>query len=257
MTEKVTKIFDIAKEGEWMIASTPAADREKDRVIPVGIGVQSFGRNPVLLYGHNYSDPWAVIGRVAEFAIGQDFRFRPELRAPANDNDPMTIIRALWDGGLLRAASIGFIPTEYERNELGGYDYKAIDLLEISLVPVPANAEALRLAAKGLVAKRGRVLSGRNEKRIREAIAMLEAVLSELEDLADEEPVDMPMDEDGSRDDEDETRGTKDGTTNDPTAKATPNNDAATNDESTLAAAAGAVIGLLEQINLKFQRKDG
>jgi hypothetical protein len=62
----------------------------------------------------------------------------------------MNIIRLLWDEGLLRAASIGFTPMEWKENELGGKDFTKWSLLEISLVPIPANASALRLAAKGI-----------------------------------------------------------------------------------------------------------
>ena len=212
---KITKTLDLQKDGDWIIGSTPSPDRDQDRVIPSGIDVSNFQKNPTLFFGHNYSDPWALIGKVAEFSIGGDgLKFRPELRNPVNDGDPMTIIKSLWDSGLLRAASIGFIPKSGKPNELGGTDFTNIELLEISIVPIPANQEALRLSMKALGAssadvsnggfrlaadgsievwdapitkameqielKRGRVLSSANETKLRGAYEQIGSVLAQI-----------------------------------------------------------------------------
>lgn len=134
-----------------MIATTPAADRDKDRVLPMGAQLDNFVKNPVLMYGHNYRDPWALIGKVGDLQVdASGITFLPELRDPASDSDPMTVIRALWEQKLLRAASIGFTPTKWMENEIGGKDFVEWELLEISIVPIPANQNALRLAAKAI-----------------------------------------------------------------------------------------------------------
>jgi len=134
-----------------MVVNTGAVDRERDRVLPSGAELDNYRANPVIMYGHNYRDPWALIGRAAEIQTGpESIRIRPELREPASESDPMHIIRALWDSGLLKAASIGFNPLEWEQNDVGGYDYTRWELLENSLVPIPANQEALRLAVKAI-----------------------------------------------------------------------------------------------------------
>jgi HK97 family phage prohead protease len=146
------KTFEIkAAEDGRMIASTPDVDRDKDRVMPNGAKLENFIKNPVLMYGHNYRDPWALIGKVGDLQIDSSgLNFVPELREAANDADPMTVIRALWDQKLLRAASIGFNPTKWMENEVGGRDFVEWELLEISIVPIPANQNALRLAAKAI-----------------------------------------------------------------------------------------------------------
>lgn len=146
------KTFEIkAAEDGRMIASTPDVDRDKDRVIATGARLDNFLKNPVLMYGHNYRDPWALIGKAADLRVDAGgINFQPELREPANDSDPMTVIRALWDQKLLRAASIGFNPTKWMENEVGGRDFVEWELLEISIVPIPANQNALRLAAKAI-----------------------------------------------------------------------------------------------------------
>ncbi len=146
------KTFEIkAAEDGRMIASTPDVDRDKDRVMPNGAKLENFIKNPVLMYGHNYRDPWALIGKVGDLQIDSSgLNFVPELREAANDADPMTVIRALWEQKLLRACSIGFNPTKWMENEVGGRDFVEWELLEISIVPIPANQNALRLAAKAI-----------------------------------------------------------------------------------------------------------
>jgi len=149
---KVTKTVDAGQtEDGWIIASTPVVDRQHDRVMPMGIDLSNYQKNPVLIFGHNYSEPWAVIGRAADMTVDMSgLRIRPELRASTGDADPMNIVRALWEQNLLRAASIGFQPIEAKANEHGGLDFTRVELLEISLVPVPANQEAIRMAVKAL-----------------------------------------------------------------------------------------------------------
>lgn len=146
------KSFSIEKSQDgWLVASTPDRDRDRDRVFPRGLDLTNFLKNPVLMFGHNYQDPWSLIGKVADFQIDDTgFRIMPELRQPASDTDPMHIIRSLWDSGYLKAASIGFNPIEYKPNTDGGVDITKAELLEVSLVPIPANQEALRRAIKAI-----------------------------------------------------------------------------------------------------------
>jgi HK97 family phage prohead protease len=148
----VQKTLEVIKDGEDMVASTPSLDRDHDHLLTGCFDVTNFNKNPVLIYGHNYREPWAVIGKCADLRTDEQgrLRFKPDLRDAANEADPMNIIRLLWEQDLLRAASVGFISLESQPNDQGGRDYKRVDLLEISLVPVPANQEALRLAMKAL-----------------------------------------------------------------------------------------------------------
>jgi len=147
----IRKQFTVEKEGEWLTINTGTVDRDRDRVLPSGAVLDNYLANPVVMWGHNYRDPWALIGRAAELEVtATGIRSKPEFRAPASESDPMHIIRALWDSGLVRAASIGFNPLEASPNEAGGLDFTRWELLEWSLVPVPANQEALRLAVKGI-----------------------------------------------------------------------------------------------------------
>lgn len=111
-----------------------------------------------------------------------DFTLRPA----ANETDPQAVINLLWAGKWINAASIGFLPDETKAvvNEFGRPDYTEWELLEWSLVPIPANQEALRQnMAKifdGAEQKSGRVLSSANEKKIQQAASLLEDVLAQL-----------------------------------------------------------------------------
>ena len=137
--------------GGRIVISTAGCDRDSDRVMSRGAVLENYLKNPVVMWGHSYGAPADVIGRtvnldVQDGGIAADF----ELRPAANDQDPQNIVRLLWDGGWVRTASIGFRPIEMQPNEFGGNDITAWELLEWSLVPIPANQDALRLAAKAL-----------------------------------------------------------------------------------------------------------
>lgn len=195
------RVLEKRKDGGRIIINTASVDRDRDRVLPSGAAVEDYLRNPIVQWGHNYRDPWATVGKTTSLdkdvsGLIADF----ELRPAANEQDPQNIIRLLWEGEWIRTASIGFIPREGKPNELGGTDFGAWDLLEWSLVPIPSNQDALRLAVKGLTGsttgtddlpemwtpalpeqKRGRVLSAKNQQRIESARDALNEVLAQLE----------------------------------------------------------------------------
>jgi hypothetical protein len=192
------KLFDIKvlerqKDGGRIIISTGAVDRDKDRVFPQGGKIEDYMRNPVVQFAHNYYEPWATVGRtrtleITETGIIADF----ELRPAANDVDPQNIVLLLWEQEYIRAASIGFIPDAMVPNDLGGMDFVSWQLLEWSICAVPANQDALRLAAEAYpkafeaFQKRGRVLSAANEKKLKQARDQLDEVLAQL-DAADDD----------------------------------------------------------------------
>lgn len=183
------KSADRRKDGGRITISTGGVDRDKDRVFPQGAKTANYLNNPVVLWGHNYYSAESLIGRsrsieVTETGIVADF----ELRPAANESDPQNVVLLLWEQEFVRAASIGFLPN-WEKvlpNDFGGLDFVDWELLEFSLVSVPANADALRLAAKqfpdatAAFLKSGRVLSAANEKRIADARDNLDAVLEQL-----------------------------------------------------------------------------
>lgn len=154
MIQHKTFAAEIQQKGDAggrIVISTCDVDRDRDRVMPRGAVLENYMNNPVVMWGHSYANPADVIGKtthleITDTGIVADF----ELRPAANEADPQNIVRLLWDGGWIRTASIGFRPLVAEPNEYGGNDFKQWELLEWSVIPIPANQSALRLAAKAL-----------------------------------------------------------------------------------------------------------
>ncbi|KKL91116.1 hypothetical protein LCGC14_1897910, partial [marine sediment metagenome] len=136
--------------------STETQDRQGDIIRSKGIVLKNFRKNPVVLFAHDSRMP--PIGKSPKITLGDgvvdadvDF-FDLETYEFAD-----TIFRIVEAGGL-KATSVGFMPLKYERMEEDaddniagtpyGIDFKKIDLLEFSIVPVPANPEAVRSIAK-------------------------------------------------------------------------------------------------------------
>lgn len=199
----IRKEFAVTRQGDFLVATTPTFDRANDRVFPMGGNLNNYRSNPVVMWGHNYSDPWAIIGRAEEIAVtSEGITFRPALRPAANDADPMAIIALLWDQDFVRTASIGFNPSEARPNERGGMDYTSWEMLEISIVGIPMNQDALRFGLTGAAAaddlisnwivRAGRVLSRANEGKLREASTLLDSVLSQLESDDDSKAIENP-----------------------------------------------------------------
>lgn len=166
--EMIRKTFNVESRAvdpeqgifEAMI-STEAVDRQGDIVVAAGVKLENYLKNPVVLFGHNYYSAEAVVGRALEVEPipGKGVRARWQF-APANVSEDADQIRRLWAGGFLNATSIGFMPvgepvrrTNAEGESDGGFIFPEWELLEFSIVPVPANQEALRLALKAMGGK--------------------------------------------------------------------------------------------------------
>ncbi|KKM79449.1 hypothetical protein LCGC14_1349820 [marine sediment metagenome] len=125
-----------------VLASTEDTDRDMEVIKQDGIDLTHFLKNPVILFAHNYSAPpigKAISAKVTDAGLQVDIKFASK---KANPLGPQ--IRQLMKEGILKAVSIGFIPKERDEN-----DPKIIsksEMLELSVVPVPANPHALALA---------------------------------------------------------------------------------------------------------------
>lgn len=140
---KVTGATIEARGGREFTAtiSTGSLDRENDRLDPNGWRLDAFRANPVVLWAHAVSTP--PIGRATDVrvrggALVATFEFPPPTLYPLADQ-----VEGLLRAGFLTAVSVGFRPIKWRANERGGLDYSEQELLEFSIVPVPANPEAL------------------------------------------------------------------------------------------------------------------
>ncbi len=123
------------------IASTPTPDRMGDIVEPKGA---KFVLPLPLLWQH---DMWAPVGNVVEAkVIDVGIWFKAVVESHDQPGPLKDRLDEAWTSlvkGLVRGVSVGFIATEtpeFMRN--GGYRFTAWEWFELSLVTIPANAEA-------------------------------------------------------------------------------------------------------------------
>lgn len=118
------------------VFSSANEDRHRD-VVKQEFDIRAFKKNPVFLDSHNYWSIEAIIGKVVGIGV-KDGKLQGDIEfAMAN---PRGVLAAdLAAGGYLGATSIGFIPREFDDE---GTILKS-ELLEVSAVSVPANADAL------------------------------------------------------------------------------------------------------------------
>ena len=128
------------------VISTSTPDRDKDVISPSGVKLDNFLKNPVVLWSHDYSAP--PIGRALSITTDGSRIMASAQFADATTYPFADTIYRLVKQGFIRATSIGFRPLKFALNtERGGFDFMECELLEFSMVAVPANAEALALAA--------------------------------------------------------------------------------------------------------------
>lgn len=129
------------------VMSDASVDRMGDIIDPAGWKLDNFRRNPIALFGHNSGFP---IGRWKNVRV-EGGRLLGELEpAKAGTSARVDEINSLIKQGILRATSVGFNPIKREpldpKDPYGGQRYLQQDLLETSIVSVPANPAAIQLA---------------------------------------------------------------------------------------------------------------
>lgn len=116
--------------------SSSNTDRHGDIVHQV-FNLAPFQKNPVYLDSHNYDSIEHIIGRIPNIGV-MDGVLQGDVEF-ATMNPKGALAEQMAEKGFLHASSIGFIPLAF--NDEG--DITESELLEISAVSVPANADAL------------------------------------------------------------------------------------------------------------------
>jgi HK97 family phage prohead protease len=125
------------------VMSDATVDRYGDVVEPAGWKLGNFKKNPVALFGHDSAFPignWKNV-RVENSALVGDLEMLPEGKSARVDE-----IRAFVEAGMLRAVSVGFRGIKAEPIANGGLRYTESELVECSVVAIPANPNAIQLA---------------------------------------------------------------------------------------------------------------
>ena len=125
-----------------VIASDPTLDRTKDVMRPEGCVLDNYRENPIVLANHDRTQP---IGTATPMIRNNRVEAMVDF-APAGISPKADEYCGLAKAGVLRAVSVGFDPIEFKPNKSGGYDYDKWELMELSLVAVPANPGARIIA---------------------------------------------------------------------------------------------------------------
>jgi HK97 family phage major capsid protein/HK97 family phage prohead protease len=155
------KALDLEQRTIAGLASTPEPDRMGDVVEPLGITF----KNPLpLLLHHDTHRPVGTVTFKPPTAAGLEFEATlPLVPEPGALRDRIDEAWQSIKAGLLAGVSVGFRALEHQRHSNGGTRFLKSEILELSLVAIPANAAAtihtiksLDLAAPGLHPSRDR-----------------------------------------------------------------------------------------------------
>ena len=148
------KVSSVDEDSRTVVAviSSASVDRDKEVLLPKGANFDNYLKNPVVLWGHQSSDP--PIGKALWVKRGQK-QITAKVKFATTERGEE--IWELFKGGYLNAFSVGFIPlkghqpTPDEIRKMpewaeARFVYDEWELLEFSPVTVPANPDALRLA---------------------------------------------------------------------------------------------------------------
>jgi HK97 family phage prohead protease len=134
--------------------STGIVDRDMDTVAVAGWQLDNFARNPVVLWAHRADAP--PIGKAIDFGRDDNRLFSAVQFIPGEGfgdaGELAEEIYRLYAGGFLAATSVGFRPIKWDVTEdkdrggddwFPGLDFHEQELVELSLVSVPSNPDAL------------------------------------------------------------------------------------------------------------------
>ena len=132
-----------------VIASDATVDRMGDIIEPHGVQLDNYRRNPIVLAQHDADSP---VGRCISIGVeGGAVRAKIQF-APEGVSELADEYCRLAKTGIISAVSVGFAPLKSEpiRDEkgrsTGGLRFTSWELLELSLVSVPANPAAVVIA---------------------------------------------------------------------------------------------------------------
>jgi HK97 family phage prohead protease len=154
MSERVKAVDDDGRMRADYVFSDETPDRYGDVVSVGGWELDEFRSNPIILWQHS---PWEPVGRCVDVRV-EEVDGRQALVGTVEFADPGTseiadATRELVRQGILKAVSVGFnivdaqVPSEKVAEALGIGQYglwiTRARLLEVSLVSIPANPNAL------------------------------------------------------------------------------------------------------------------
>lgn len=138
-------LLEKADDGYIAIASSEVQDRQGEVVEVDGWDLKNFKKNPVLLLFHDHHS--LPVGKAQKIWIEEKGAKKKLMFKPVFEEitERGKAIAELVRQGFIKTFSVGFSPLDSDGNR-----FTKQELLEISLVNVPANPEAMMLAYKSL-----------------------------------------------------------------------------------------------------------
>jgi len=150
---KILENCEVKKVGERQYeftASTADQDRDGEVIDVAGWDLKNFKKNPVIMFAHDYRT--LPIGRATKIGIREGKLVNNVEFPPEGTYEFADIVERLVGAGFLKTESVGFLPKKWEDGDGGEKSprrtYTKQELLEISIVPVPSNPNALLNAVK-------------------------------------------------------------------------------------------------------------
>ena len=152
-----------------------------------GLSTERYLRNPVVMWAHDISgrseSGGLPIGRTRELTRDGAGRLVADFEFLSEDAFAQRVKNA-WDKGFLRAASISWMPIEGGPSEGGQWRDTRSDLLEWSIVAVPADPDALRESQSRMIRELVAEASEGENREVREIVDLVTAVRRELAEEA-------------------------------------------------------------------------
>lgn len=174
--DRIKKALAVAKQGDMVVLSDSNVDTAGDIIDQDGWELEDFKCNPVMFYGHSWDVP---IGTWSDVAVTGGRLIGKPVFADVEGHAQAQLIKRLWDADVLKTVSVSFMPMDAEPMKGGGMHYHRQRLLEVSVVPIPANPNAHKLALKAL----GIDADDAEDKGVADIIAELDAIKERLNRL--------------------------------------------------------------------------
>lgn len=136
-TIEPNSVKDVSEGVFEAIITTSGLDRHGEYLSSDGINTDAYMKNPIVLYGHDYEG--LPIGKTTKLTPFKN-KIKAQFQLAVEEYPFAATVAKLIKGGYLNATSIGGIVKKWSE------DYTRVlemEMLEFSVVPVPANGEAL------------------------------------------------------------------------------------------------------------------
>jgi len=137
-----------AGDGMDFVISDGSLDNHGTRFNPKGWELSRFRRNPQALWAHGRDPAWGTrpIGRWENVRVEGNKLVGRLVLAAQGTAAFIDELRSMIEQRIIRAVSVGFNPIKMGNPAQGGFDFEETELLEVSLVSVPSNKNALSMA---------------------------------------------------------------------------------------------------------------